>query len=352
MKAETKFARISKGGVSVTQPCIDLTQGLYASIERTRVNHMRSERTNQRILLACTALAAVSIGHAQVAPAGDAQANRAPTWAQMQQTQSWATRNLAKSPHQREWVKTSNSGRTLKAWVVSPNGKKKLPVVLVLHEVFGLTDSTRNTADQIAGMGYLVIVPDMLSGRAPGGGDTDAFETSRAASETVTALPDDVVNSDVNAWADYGTKLPRGKDEFAIVGLSWGGGAAFRYAASSRPDLKAVFVFYDVGPPALTQGPDHGTGQTFPADRIKVPVFGFYPSKDTRVMQSLPATIEALTVAGKPFDHVVYQGAEHAYMRVGSDPKDTNPANAAAVKASLERLKTQLRQVLNLSGPP
>jgi dienelactone hydrolase len=110
--------------------------------------------------------------------------------------------------------------------------------------------------------------------------------------------------------------------------------------------LKAVFVFYDVGPPVMTQGLARGTGARFASENVRVPVFGFYAGKDTRVMQSLAATIEAMTASGKPFHHVVYEGAEHAYMRVGSDPKDTNPANAAAVRASLELLDTQLRQVL------
>lgn len=165
----------------------------------------------------------------------------------------------------------------MKAWVVRPKVKRKLPVVLLLHEVFGLTDSTRNTADQVAGMGYLVIVPDMLSGRGPDGGNTDSFANSRAASQTMTSLPNETVNSDLDAWANYGTKLPEAKGPgFAIVGLSWGGGAAFRYAATQARNLKAVFVFYDVGPPSITQGPGRETATgSFPADTISVPVYGF-----------------------------------------------------------------------------
>jgi carboxymethylenebutenolidase len=197
-------------------------------------------------------------------------------------------------------------------------------------------------------MGYLVIAPDMLSGRGPGGGNTDSFPSSRDVSQTVTTLPNDTVNSDIDAWADYGTKLPGAKGaEFAIVGLSWGGGAAFRYAATPAKNLKAVFVFYDVGPPIITQGPgrENPTG-TFPADTIHVPVYGFYPSKDARVMKSLQATKDEMAAQHKAFEPVVYEGAEHAYMRIGSDPSDGNPANAQAVKASLARLDTLLKKTL------
>jgi carboxymethylenebutenolidase len=265
------------------------------------------------------------------------------TWADQQRSQAFATEKLAQSPRRNEWVQIARDGRTLKAWVTHPAYKRRTPVVLVLHEVFGLTDSTRNTADQIAAMGYIAITPDMLSGFGPDGGGTSSLPTSRSASQAVVALKDHIVDADINAWADYGNNLAGSNGKLAVVGLSWGGGAAFRYAITQRKDMKAVFVFYDVGPPTTTQGiaPNTGPG-VFPVDRIRLPVYGFYPDKDTRVMASLQATKDAMQAAGKKFDPVIYQGAEHAYMRVGENPADGNPANAAAVKASLARLQTLL----------
>jgi carboxymethylenebutenolidase len=103
-----------------------------------------------RALGAFVAMSALQLANAAAPAVGDAPGSRAPTWAQMQETQSWATQNLARSPHHQEWVRISNSGRSLKAWLAYPNARKRLPVVLVLHEVFGLTDSTRYTADEIA----------------------------------------------------------------------------------------------------------------------------------------------------------------------------------------------------------
>jgi carboxymethylenebutenolidase len=300
-----------------------------------------------RLLMLCASLGAASPAFAQSPAAGVPPTGSGPTWAEMQKSQSWAARNLEKSSSHQEWVTTSNAGRTLKAWLVYPGTKDKLPGVLVLHEVFGLTDSTRNTAAQIAAMGYLVITPDMLSGLGPEAGNTDSFPSSRIASQTLTGLQDEVVNAELNAWADYGSKLPRSSGKFAVVGLSWGGGAAFRYAAAHPKNLKAVFVFYDVGPPTITQGPTRATATgSFPVGAINVPVYGFYPSKDSRVMASLQATKNAMAAAGKAYDPVIYEGAEHAYMRIGSDPADTNPANAAAVEQSLARLQTLLKQVL------
>lgn len=314
----------------------------HAAFSRMKTSGQR--RIRLRLFLLCAA-------HAFFAPAAFSQAPQpgaTQTWAEQQESQAWATQKLNKSPRHQEWVAIPRlGGRTLKAWVDYPDVKGTVPVVLVLHEVFGLTDSTRNTADQIAAMGYIVIAPDMLSGFGPGGGDTRSFPSSRAASETLVGLKDEVVNADLNALADYGNKLPRSNGKLAVVGLSWGGGAAFRYATTQRKDVKAVFVFYDVGPPKTTQSipKEMGSG-SFPVDRINLPVYGFYPDQDTRVMSSLQATKDAMKAAGKAYDPVIYQGAEHAYMRVGEDPANANPANPAAVKSSLARLQALLKDVL------
>jgi carboxymethylenebutenolidase len=286
-----------------------------------------------------------AICQAAQSPNQNPQGGANQTWADQQKSQAFATQKLEKSPRRSEWVSINSGGRTMKAWVVYPAAKGKVPVVLVIHEVFGLTDSTRNTADQIAALGYIAIAPDMVSGLGPNGGDVSSFPSSRIASGLMTAMNDVLVNSRFDAWADYGSKLPGSNGKFAIVGLSWGGGAAFRYVTSTtRKDLKAVCVFYDVGPPALIQGPSRDKGlMTFPVPRIRIPVYGFYPTQDTRVMASLQATKAAMSAARNKYDVVIYQDAEHAFMRLGENPADGNPANAAAVKASLARLQKLLK---------
>jgi carboxymethylenebutenolidase len=311
-------------------------------------HHFHQRRNGFHLLALCAAFAlAAPSAHSQAPQPQTPQGGATQTWADQQRSQAWATQKLEKSTHRQEWVQISREGRTLKAWVVYPELKEKAPVVLVLHEVFGLTDSTRNTADQIAAMGYIAITPDMLSGFGPNGGDISSFPSSRTASQMMTGLEDEVVNANLGAWIDYGNKLPASNGKLAVVGLSWGGGAAFRYTTTQPKDVKAVFVFYDVGPPAVTQGSKRGMGlNTYPVDKINVPVYGFYPSKDTRVMNSLQATRDAMATAGKKFDPVIYEDADHAYMRVGEDPANGNPANAAAVKSSLTRLQKLFNEVL------
>jgi carboxymethylenebutenolidase len=317
----------------------------------SRKNVLKNNQTRIHLLLFCAALTlAAPSAFCQTAVSRPSQP--APTqrqqqgWAGQQSQQAWATQKLAKSPRRGEWVKISNGSRTLKAFVIYPEVKRNVPVVLVLHEVFGLTDSTRNTADEIAAMGYIAIAPDMLSGRGPNGGDVESFDQPHGASDTLTGLSDEAVNGDLNAWADYGDKLPGSNGKFAIVGLSWGGGAAFRYVASTqRKDLKAVCVFYDIGLPQETQ---HfpGAPASISVAPITVPVYGFYGSTDTRPLVTLDATKAAMAAAGKFYEPVVYEGADHAFMRVGEDPSNTNPANAAAVKETLVRLEKLLKSAL------
>lgn len=266
------------------------------------------------------------------------------SFGQQQDSQPWAADKLAKSPRHQEWVTISNGGKTLHGWVDYPDLKKKMPVIIVLHEVFGLTDSTRNTADEIAAMGYIAITPDMLSGLGPNGGGSGTFtEAEHRGADVLTGRTDNSVNSDIDAWANYGLKLPQADGKFAIVGLSWGGGAAFRYAAdTTRADLMGVFVFYDVGPPAETQRYD-GAPKSISVDKIKVPVYGFYGSTDTRATSSVQATKGAMAAAGKVYEPVIYEGADHAFMRVGEMPDAKNQANVEAVKASLARLQKLLK---------
>ncbi len=230
--------------------------------------------------------------------------------------QDWAKAKLDKSPRHQEWVTVKHDNRSVDAFVVYPQVKSKAPVVLVIHEIFGLTDWVRDVADQLAADGYIAIAPDLLSGMGPNGGRTDAFPDRDAAVQAVSKLPPDQVTADLNAVADYARKLPAGNGKLAVAGFCWGGGQSFRFA-TNRKDLSAAFVFY--GPPP-------------PADAMKnitAPVYGFYAANDARITSTVPDTEKAMKAAGKTYDPVVYEGAGHGFMRAGEAP-DASPANKKA----------------------
>jgi carboxymethylenebutenolidase len=202
-------------------------------------------------------------------------------------------------------------------------------VVLIIHEIFGLTDWVEDLADQVAAAGYIAIAPDLLSGAGPNGGRTTSFAQNEA-TQAVSHLNPDQVTADLNAAADYGLKLPAANGKLYVAGFCWGGGQSFRFA-TNRPDLRAVFVFY--GPP-----PDKDA-----MARIKAPVYGFYAGNDARIDATIPAATDQMKELGKSYAPVVYEGAGHGFMRAGEAP-DANEANRKARTEAWERWKGLLKQ--------
>jgi carboxymethylenebutenolidase len=229
--------------------------------------------------------------------------------------QDWARVGLEKSPRHAEWVQVKHGDRTVWAFVVYPEVKGKAAAVVVIHEIFGLSDWARSVADQLAANGYIAIAPDLLSGMGPKGGKTSDFPNVDAVREAIAKLDQDQITADLNAAADYVKKLPAANGKLAVAGFCWGGGQSFRFA-TNRKDLSAAFVFY--GPP-----PKDVSG-------ITAPVHGFYAGDDARIDATIPDTKEAMKKAGKKYDAVTYEGAGHGFMRAGEDPANTIEANKKA----------------------
>ena len=245
--------------------------------------------------------------------------------------QDWARQTLEKSPRHQEWVTIKHDGRDVSAFIVYPEVKNKAPVVLVIHEIFGMTEWVQTVADKLAEAGYIAIAPDLLSGMGPNGGRTNSFPAVDAVREAISKLPPDQITADLNATADYALKLPAANGKLAVAGFCWGGSQTFRFA-TNRPDLKAAFVFYGTAP-------DSGL------DRIKAPVYGFYGGNDARVDATIPKTEEQMKELKKKYDPVTYDGAGHGFMRAGEDPANTNPANKTAHDQAWERWKGLLKKM-------
>ena len=239
--------------------------------------------------------------------------------------QDWALQKLEHSPRHREWVSVKHGSRTVETLVVYPEAKEKTPVVLIIHEIFGLTDWVQDLADQVAAAGYIAVAPDLLSGMGPNGGRTTSFSPNTVG-EAIHKLNPDQINEDLNAVADYGVKLPASNGKLFVVGFCWGGGQSFRFA-TSRNDLGAAFVFYGVSPDKEAMA------------RITAPVFGFYAGNDERIDATVPETITSMKALGKTYDPVTYPDAGHGFMRAGEDP-DGTAANKKAREEAWARWKS------------
>jgi len=247
--------------------------------------------------------------------------------AQAVSAQDWAKAALEKSPRHREWVTIKHGDRSVETFVAYPESKDKTPVVLVIHEIFGMTDWVQDLADQIAAAGYIAVAPDLLSGMGPNGGRSSSLDQSKAM-EAVSHLDPDQVTADLIAVADYGKKLPASTGKLFVVGFCWGGGQSFRFA-TNRPDLSAAFVFYG-GPPDKDA-----------MARIHAPVYAFYAGNDARIDATIPDATAGMKAAGKSYEPVTYDGAGHGFMRAGEAP-DASDANKKARADSWVRLKELL----------
>lgn len=235
------------------------------------------------------------------------------------QVQDPAKDRLEKSPRHMEWITVKHGERTVHAFIAYPEVKEKAPVVVVIHEIFGLSDWVRSVCDQLAERGYIAIAPDSLSGMGPKGGKTSDFESGDAVRAAIGKLPPEQVTADLNAVCDFAKKEPAGNGKVAVGGFCWGGAQTFRFA-TNRADLAAGYVFYGRGVETAEE-----------IGRIACPIYGFYAEKDDRVNATIPKSEELMKAAKKTFEPVTYTGGGHGFMRAGElNPKDEGNAKARA----------------------
>jgi carboxymethylenebutenolidase len=208
---------------------------------------------------------------------------------------------LGTSPRHGEWAMIrTGPDDSVRAWVVFPERSTKAPVVVVVHEIFGLSTWVRGVADQMAANGYIAIAPDLLTGKAPLEGDTLPNSVATAAIRTLR--PDDV-HRQLEAVGRYGMSLPAALPRYGIVGFCWGGGTSFAHAVRSPMGLGAAVVYYGPSP------------DTVDLARVRVPVLGLYAGDDQRINARVPATDSIMRRLGKPYDVHFFDGAGHGFLR-------------------------------------
>ncbi len=238
---------------------------------------------------------------------------------------------LASSPRHGEWVRYgAGGGDAVDAWVVYPERPDKAPVVIVIHEIFGLNDWARAVADQLAAEGYIAIAPDFLSGKAPDGKGGSAVLGPEAGRAAMGRLDPEQVMRRLDGAAAYATALPAAEKSFGVVGFCWGGGISFAWA-TRRPDLGAAVVYYGTSPAASALA------------AVRAPVLGLYGGADARVNATVPEAKAELDRLGRRFETEFYDGAGHAFLRQQEGQGGANmKASAAAWPRTLGFLKSAL----------
>jgi carboxymethylenebutenolidase len=209
--------------------------------------------------------------------------------------------------------------------------KDKATTIVMIHEIYGLTDWACEMADELAAEGYIVIAPDLLSGAVTNGGTEELIKSGGNVGKAIMALPPEQITADLAAAADYAAKIPAGNGKVVAAGFCWGGGQSFRFATNDK-NVKAAFVFYGTPPNADDMA------------KINCPVYGFYGGNDARVTATVPKATEQMKAVGKTYEPVIYDGAGHGFMRAGEAP-DANDANKKARDAAFQRLLVVLKTI-------
>jgi carboxymethylenebutenolidase len=237
---------------------------------------------------------------------------------------------LAASPRHGEWAMVATGpGDSVRAWVVYPERRDRAPVVVVVHEIFGLTGWIRGVADQLAAEGFIAIAPDLLSGKnVPTGPDGDPVRDSATAA--IRTLDQAAVQRRLDATARYAMSLPAALPRYGIVGFCWGGGVSFAHAVHA-PGLGASVVYYGVSPATET------------LSSVRAPVLGLYGENDARVDATIAPADSALRALGRTYQHQVFPGAGHGFLR---QQDGQNGANLAAARAAWPRTIQWFRRYL------
>lgn len=259
-------------------------------------------------------------GHDLAAPAAAPPAGAAQPSPYLPASGAEATARLAASPRHGEWVRIPAGGAdSVRAWVVYPERKTRAPVVLVVHEIFGLSNWIRAVADQLAAEGFIAIAPDLLTGKnVPEGPEGANPDSARAVIGTLKA-PD--VQRRLDAAARYGMALPAALPRYGIVGFCWGGSTAFAHAVHA-PRLGAAVVYYGTSPDSLA------------LDSVRAPVLGLYGENDARVNATIPRARTVLGARKRTYEALVLPGAGHGFLR---QQDGQNGANLAATRAAWPR---------------
>lgn len=293
---------------------------------------------NGRVTVTFVSLIVLGCAHNGAAPADHEHAGAAKGAAAMTTASdpsippdaAGAHARLAASPRHGEWVMIpAGASDSVRAWVVYPERSTKAPVVLVVHEIFGLSTWVRSVADQLAADGFIAIAPDLLTGKKVPQGGPDSVSVDSAVAVISTLDPAEIQRR-LSASARYAMSLPAALPKYGVIGFCWGGGVSFEHAAAA-PEVGASVVYYGTSPAAAHLA------------KVEAPVLGFYGGNDARVTSTVAPADSVLRSLGRTYDHVVFAGAGHGFLRAQSGQ---NGANRAAAEQAWPRTIAWFRKYL------
>ena len=218
-------------------------------------------------------------------------------------------------------AKHDDTAATVKAFLASPKTKHKRGGVIVVHEIFGLTDHIKSVAARLAEAGYDALAVDFFSnaGELP-----DIKGDFKPLMEYVGKIADSQILQDAAGAAHYLRRLPHSNNKVGIVGFCWGGRVSMLFDATA-PDLNAAVAYYGrISGEKTANQPLHPIDV---ADKMKAPLLGNFGAEDKGIP---PAEVDKLRVALKASRKTAelheYEKAGHAF---NNDTRESYRAEAA-----------------------
>jgi carboxymethylenebutenolidase len=267
-----------------------------------------------------------------------------------------AAARLQASPRHGEWVTVAwepGSKDSLMAYIVYPSTTRAhTPVVVVVHEIFGLSTWVRGVADQVAADGFIAIAPDLLS-KVRGGASTVELPDS-IATRLIRGVSNADKNMGIDAVANYAMSQPSAEQKYAVIGYCWGGSTVWTHAINGGvKGFSGGVGFY--GLPYMTPA-SPGMPSVPIADslrKITKPVMLLSGAKDARIGAGMPSVDSMMKALGKDYYGMNYPGAVHGFLRAQDDPKKNRDeaeeaANLAATKDAWPKTVAFLKKNLGV----
>ena len=254
------------------------------------------------LLAGCVRSSAIPDDHAShpaAAPAAAAVAQ--PSSAGLPAGGAEVEARLATSTRHAEWAMVPvGENDSVRVWIVYPERSTKAPVVIVVHEIFGLSTWIRGVADQAAADGFVAVAPDFLTGYT-GAFHPDSLPVDSARA-LIRRLDANQIQTRIDAVARWAMSLPAAASRYGIVGFCWGGSVVFNHAVHA-PTLGAGVAFYGAAPEAARLA------------TVRAPILGLYGENDARVNATIAPTDSAMRVLGKTYQAQIFPGAGHGFLR-------------------------------------
>ena len=276
-----------------------------------------------------TVIRSIALGSALVLATASLAAAQAQDNLNFPASELRAPARLAASPRHSEWVAIAwepGSKDSLMAWVVYPiTSNAKTPVVVVVHEIYGLTTWIRGVADQVAADGFIAIAPD-LNSRVRGGPSPQELPRD-SASKLIRGVNTTERNKGIVATATYGMSLASAAPSYAVIGYCWGGQTVFAHAVHGGTRGYAGGVAFYGNWPYMTGQPPMIDADSM--KKITKPVMLLNGSRDARIAANMPALDSMMRAMKKDYSGMNYQNASHGFLRQQDDPHFVRDSTAA-----------------------